>query len=63
VQKVREQVGKDVLVSPCASINGCKALRVGISMPEVIDALVFKPGTDDARKRIVDSRGLPACTV
>ena len=33
------------------------------SDPEVIDALVFKLVTDDTRKRIVDSCGLPTVSV
>ena len=59
VQKVRKQCGNSVLISPRASINGCKALRAGIPMPEVVDALVFKLTTDDSRQRIVDRCGLP----
>jgi cobaltochelatase CobS len=60
VQKVRKHVETSVLVSPRASINGCKALRCGVPLMEVVDALVFKLVTDDTRKRIIDSCGLPA---
>jgi AAA domain (dynein-related subfamily) len=60
VQKVRAQVGNSVLISPRASINGCKALRAGVPLNEVIEALVFKLVSDDTRKRIVDTCGLPA---
>jgi hypothetical protein len=59
VQKVRAQVGNSVLVSPRASINGCKALRAGIPMSEVMEALVFKLVADDTRKRITDTCELP----
>jgi hypothetical protein len=59
VQKVRKYVGQSVLVSPRASINGCKALRCGVPMQEVVDALVFKLCTDDTISRIKDSCQLP----
>ena len=59
VQKVREQCGNSVLISPRASINGCKALRAGVPMSEVVDALVFKLTVDDTKKRILDTCGLP----
>ena len=59
MQKVRAQVGNSVLVSPRASINGCKALRAGIPMDEVMEALVFKLVADDTRKRITDTCELP----
>lgn len=59
VQKVRANVGESVLVSPRASINGCKALRAGVPMQEVVDALVLKLCTADTRTRITGSCGLP----
>ena len=59
IQKVRAQVGNSVLISPRASINGCKALRAGVPMNEVIEALVFKLVSEDSRKRIVDTCSLP----
>lgn len=59
VQQVRAFVKDSVLVSPRASINGCKALRAGVPLSEVIDALVFKLIADDSRKRIIDQCGLP----
>ena len=52
VQKVRQQVGNSVLISPRASINGCRALRHGIPMAEISEALVFKLVADDTRKQI-----------
>ena len=59
VQKVREHVGNSVLISPRASINGCRALRHGIPMAEVVESLVMKLVADDSRKRITDTCGLP----
>jgi hypothetical protein len=59
VQKLRENFGSSVLLSPRASINGCKALRCGIPLAEVVEALVFKLVSDDSRRRMVDSCGLP----
>jgi hypothetical protein len=59
VQKVREFVGTSVLVSPRASINGCRALRAGITMAEVVDALVFKLCATDTITRVKDRCGLP----
>lgn len=59
VQKVRTNVGESVLVSPRASINGCKALRSGVPLNEVVDALVFKLVAEDTRKRITDTCGNP----
>lgn len=59
VQKVREFVKDSVLVSPRASINGCKALRCGIPLAEVVEALVFKLVASDSRQRIVDACQLP----
>ena len=60
VKQVRAHVGNSVLISPRASINGCKALRAGVPMSEVIEALVFKLVTDDSRKRIIDTCSLPS---
>lgn len=57
VQKVRAYCKDSVLISPRASINGCKALRAGIPVKEVVDALVFKLVTEDTRTRIVDNCG------
>lgn len=59
VQKVREHCGTSVLISPRASINGCRALRAGVPMPEVIDALIFKLVASDSVQRIKDMCGLP----
>jgi hypothetical protein len=59
VQKVREKFGASVLISPRASINGCKALRAGIPMTEVVEALVFKLCTTDSITRIKAECGLP----
>ena len=59
VQKVRQQVGTSVLVSPRASINGCRALRHGIPMAEIAEALVFKLVSDDTRKQITNTCGTP----
>lgn len=57
VQKVRANVGVSVLVSPRASINGAKALRAGIPVAEVMDAMVFRFCTSDTRRNIVNACG------
>ena len=57
VQKVRASVGTSVLVSPRASINGAKALRAGIPVAEVMDAMVFRFCTSDTRRNIVSACG------
>lgn len=59
VQQVREFVKDSVLISPRASINGCKALRVGVSVKEVVDSLVFKLCAEDTIKRIGSACGNP----
>jgi hypothetical protein len=59
VQSVRAHCGNSVLISPRCSINGCRALRCGIRLQEVADALVFKLVADDSRQRIVQTCGLP----
>ena len=59
VQKVRAFCKESVLISPRASINGCKALRAGIPMKEVVDALVIKLCTADTITRIYDGCGQP----
>jgi cobaltochelatase CobS len=57
VQRVRKHCGNSVLVSPRASYNGVKALRVGIRPEEVAEALVFKLCTDDTKARLLDAAG------
>lgn len=57
VQKVRANVGTSVLVSPRASINGAKALRAGIPVSEVMDAMVFRFCTSDTRRNIISACG------
>jgi hypothetical protein len=52
VQAVRKHVGKSVLVSPRASILGCKAIRAGIPVEEVKEALVYKLTTPDTKANI-----------
>jgi hypothetical protein len=59
VQKVRAEVGNSVLISPRASINGCKLLRAGVPVSEVVEALVFKLCASDTVTRIKDRCGLP----
>lgn len=59
VQEVRKFVGTSVLVSPRASINGCKALRAGIPASEVADALVFKLCAEDTIQRIKARHPVP----
>jgi hypothetical protein len=52
VQAVRAYVGKSVLISPRASMLGVRAIRAGIPVSEVKEALVFKLVSDDTRSRI-----------
>jgi MoxR-like ATPase len=59
VQKVRATFGDSILISPRASINGCKALRAGVPMAEVVEALVFKLCTTDTVTRIKKDCGIP----
>jgi hypothetical protein len=59
VQRVRSKVGDSVLISPRASYLGVKALRAGIPVVEVADALVFALVTDDTRRRICTEAGAP----
>lgn len=58
VQQVRCKVGNSVLVSPRASILGCKALRAGIMPDEVADALLFKLVTTDTKRSITNQVGV-----
>lgn len=53
VQKVRELANGSVLISPRASILGCQALRAGIPVQEVADALVFALMTADTVEAII----------
>jgi len=57
VQKVRASAGDSVLISPRASYLGVKALRVGIPLAEVVDALVFKLVTPDTQSRLTGECG------
>lgn len=60
VQAVRAAVAGSLLVSPRASLNGCKALRAGIPLAEVAEALVFKLATAETRAAIIARVGDPA---
>lgn len=60
VQAVRASVGNALLVSPRASINGCKALRAGIPPAEVAEALVFKLASPETVAAIRSRCGNPA---
>lgn len=57
VQKVRKTVGSSVLVSPRASILGCRALRAGIPPAEVAEALLYKLMTADTRENVTSQCG------
>lgn len=59
VQTVRKQVGNALLVSPRASMNGCKAIRAGIPIAEVAEALVFKLAAPETRQAILSHCGNP----
>lgn len=55
VQLVRDYVGQSVLVSPRASILGVRAIRAGIPVAEVKEALVFKLVAADTKARIIEN--------
>lgn len=57
VQRVRARVGTSVLISPRASILGCRALRVGVPAGEVAEALVFRFCSPDTKQSILGSVG------
>jgi len=59
VQSVRARIGNSLLVSPRASMNGCKALRAGIPVGEVAEALVFKLAPPETRAAIISHCGNP----
>ncbi len=59
VQAVRKDCGSSVLISPRASLNGVKALRAGIPIPDVAEALVFKLVSNDTRDRMLNTNPLP----
>lgn len=59
VQSARKTVDGAVLISPRASIMGCKAIRLGIPVTEVADSLVFKLCSSDTRHNILRSCGTP----
>lgn len=52
VQAVRAYVGQSVLISPRASLLGVRAIRAGVPIEEVKEALVFKLVSPDTRTRI-----------
>lgn len=60
VKKVSGEFGKSMLVSPRAALLGVKALRAGVPVEEVAQALVFKLMTEDAVKRVLSSAPLPS---
>lgn len=57
VQSVRGHAGRNVLISPRASILGCKALRAGVPVREVEQALVFALCSKDTVSSIIDHCG------
>jgi MoxR-like ATPase len=59
VQSVRAEVGQSVLISPRASMNGCKLLRAGVPMAEVVSAVVTKLCANDTITRIQEKCGKP----
>ena len=61
VQSVRKAAGNSVLISPRASYLGVRALRAGVPVAEVIDALVFKLVAADTRQTLIQRAGpIPA---
>lgn len=63
VQRVREAVGKNVLISPRPSLLGVRALRAGVPVTEVADALIFALCADDTVEIIKDRCGAPEAVV
>ncbi len=61
VQKVRASAGASVLISPRASLLGAAALRAGIPVAEVAEALVFKLVSPDTRRNLLAVCGQPGC--
>lgn len=59
IQAVRASYGHAVLVSPRASLLGVRALRSGIPVPEVADALVLALCSADTRRAMVERYPLP----
>lgn len=59
VRKVRAQVGSAVLVSPRASYLGVRALRAGVPVGEVAEALVFALCSADTKTNITRACGGP----
>ncbi len=59
VRKVRATVGSSVLISPRASYLGVAAIRAGVKVSEVAEALVFGLVTDDTKRNINSSCGTP----
>lgn len=59
VQQLRASFGNSVLLSQRASINGCRALRAGVPLSEVAEALIFKLVTPDSERRMKDSHPIP----
>ncbi len=59
VQKARKAAGTSVLISPRASILGCRAIRAGIPLSEVADALLFKLCCSTTRSNIISYCGSP----
>lgn len=57
VQAARAKAGSTVLISQRCGVNGAKAIRAGIPMKEVADALLFKLMADDTRRNIIRSIG------
>jgi hypothetical protein len=63
VQKVRAHVGNSVLISPRPSMLGVRALRAGVPVAEVADALVFGLCATDTIESIKSECGNPEAEV
>lgn len=59
VREVSENFGASVLISPRAALLGARALRAGVPVAEVADALVFKLMAPDTITRIRAAKPLP----
>lgn len=59
VSRVRERVGRSVLISPRASILGVRALMAGIPVAEVADALVYALCSADTKRSLREDLPLP----
>lgn len=59
VTSISEKFGQSVLISPRAALLGARALRAGIPVEQVADALVFKLMSPDTIARVRSAHPIP----